>query len=466
MLASCLVFLLLVVTACGQTGAATTGNGAATNATNGTQGSGNKASDNTAEASSNNDAPIKVTWWHSMGGSGGAAIEQLAADFNASQSDIQVEAVFQGSYDESLNKLKASMDTSSGPTLVQVYEIGSRFMIDTGAIQPMQKFIDEDQFDVSQFEENILGYYTFDGQLYSMPFNSSNPILYYNKDMFREAGLDPDNPPTTFEEVTEAAEALTGGGQYGASFQVYGWFMEQFFANQGAEYVNNGNGRDALATESLVNSEAGLKVLTWWKDLVDRGLALNLGRNGSDSQSAFAAGQVGMILASTASLRGILNSVGDKFEVGTGFLPRPANAGEGGVIVGGASLYMMNNRPEAEQKAAWEFVKYLVAPERQAVWQAETGYFPITNKAYDQEIVVNNMTEFPQFQTAVNQLHATQLNTATKGAVMGVFPEARQIVETAIEEALNGVKSPQNALDDAAAAITDALAQYNRTVKQ
>ncbi len=125
-----------------------------------------------------------------------------------------------------------------------------------------------------------------------------------------------------------------------------------------------------------------------------------------------------MTLDSTASLKGIVSSVGDKFQVGTAFLPKPQGAKDGGVIVGGASLYILNNRPEAEQKAAWEFIKYLVAPEQQAYWHINSGYFPITKKAYDQPSVKENMTKYPQFKTAVDQLHSTKLNKATQGAVM------------------------------------------------
>lgn len=155
-----------------------------------------------------NHTQVKVMFWHSMGGEPGKAIDKMVADFNQRRDDIFVEAVYQGSYDESLNKLRASLGTNDGPTIVQVYEIGSRFMIDSQMIQPIQKFIDAEKYDLTQLEENILNYYTFDGELYSMPFNSSNPILYYNKDMFEEAGLDPELPPRTYEEVESYARIL------------------------------------------------------------------------------------------------------------------------------------------------------------------------------------------------------------------------------------------------------------------
>jgi sn-glycerol 3-phosphate transport system substrate-binding protein len=400
-----------------------------------------------------------------MSGELGKAVDKLVTDFNASQKNVQVEAVFQGTYDESLNKMKASMDTKSGPSLIQVYEIGSRFMIDSKAITPMQNFIDADKFDLSQLEENITNYYKIDNKLNSMPFNTSNPILYYNKDMFKAAGLDPEKPPTTYEDIKKAAQALSKDGKFGSSFAIYGWFMEQFFANQGADYLNNGNGRTSPATESLVNSDAGVQTLTWWKEMIDAKTLTNLGRKSDDTKKAFAAGQIAMTLDSTASLRGIVASTEGKFQVGTAPLPKPTGAKEGGVVVGGASLYILNNKPQEEQQAAWEFIKYLTSPQVQAYWNVNTGYFPITKKAYDEQIVKDNLAKYPQFKTAIDQLHNTKANTATQGAVMGVFPEARQIVEGAIEEALNGKKSPKDALDGAAKSITDKLVQYNKTMK-
>jgi sn-glycerol 3-phosphate transport system substrate-binding protein len=430
------------------------------------EGSESKKPEATKSGATQASGPKKVVFWHAMGGSNTKVVDQMVADYNASQDKVKVEAVFQGSYDDLLSKLKASMGTSESPSVVQMYEIGSRFMIDSKTITPMQNFIDADKWDLSQLEPNIAGYYTLGSKLYSMPFNTSNPILYYNKDLFKAAGLDPAKPPKTFEELKAAADAITKTGKAtGANFAIYGWFMEQLFANQGADYVNNGNGRTSLATQSQVNSEAGVKVLTWWKDLIDTKAANNLGRKTDDSKKAFSAGQVGMILDSTAALKGLVDSASGKFEVGTGFLPKPSDAKDGGVIVGGASLWIMNNRPDDEQKSTWDFIKFLTSSKEQAYWHVNTGYFPITKKAYDEDVVKENLKKFPQFQTAIDQLHQTKLNTATQGAVMGVFPEARQIVEGAIEEALNNKKSPKEALDAAEKEITSKILLYNKTVK-
>jgi sn-glycerol 3-phosphate transport system substrate-binding protein len=451
--------LMVFLAACGNN----TSNSNASSSTDATGTSSPEAS--TASETPAATEPVKVVWWHSMSGELGKAVDQLVSDFNASHPGIQVEAVFQGKYDESLTKLKASMDSKSGPSLIQVYEIGSRFMIDSKAVTPVQNFIDAENYDISNLEENILGYYKFDNKLYSMPFNTSNPILYYNKDMFKAARLDPENPPKTYEDVAKPAKALTKDGKTGASIAIYGWFMEQLFANQGVDILNNGNGRTAPATQSMVNSEAGIKTVDWIKGMLDNKTALNLGRNTDDTKKAFIAGQIGMTLDSTGSLRGIVDGTAGKFEVGTAYLPKPAGVTGGGVIVGGASNWIMNNKPEAEQKAAWEFIKYLAEPKTQAQWHVASGYFPINKLAYDEQNVKDNLVKYPQFQTAIDQLHGTKLSTATQGAVMGVFPEARQIVEGAMEEIFTGAKDSKTALDDASKAITDKIAIYNKTVK-
>lgn len=411
-------------------------------------------------------APISITWWHAMGGDNGKAIDQIVSDYNASQSKIIVKASFQGSYDELLTKMKASFDSKSGPSLVMVNDVNTRYMIDSKAISPVQTFIDKDKFDISQFEEHILNYYTINNKINSMPFNTSNPILYYNKDLFKAAGLDPEKPPATFEEVTKAAKTLTKNGVTGFSFYIEPWLMEQSFARQGEEYVNNNNGRTALATESYLNKEAGVKTLTWWKSMVDDKIALNFGRTGDDARKAFLAGQTAIYITSTGALRGVVDSAKGKFEVGTGFLPKPeSSTKDGGVAIGGASNWILNNKSQDEQNATWEFMKYLSSTKVQAYWSISSGYFPITKKAYDEQMVKDNIVKYPQFKTAIDQLHQTKSTYNSQGAVIGVFQEQREFVKTAIEEALNGKKTPQDALNTAAENGTKAIVKYNQANK-
>jgi sn-glycerol 3-phosphate transport system substrate-binding protein len=176
--------------------------------------------------------------------------------------------------------------------------------------------------------------------------------------------------------------------------------------------------------------------------------------------------QAAIYITSTGALRDIVNSAKGKFEVGTGFLPKPESSSkEGGVAIGGASNWILNNKSQDEQNATWEFMKYLSSPKVQAYWSVSSGYFPITKKAYDEQIVKDNIVKYPQFQTAIDQLHQTKSTYNSQGAVIGVFQEQREFVKTAIEEALNGKKTPQDALNIAAENGTKAIVKNNQANK-
>lgn len=422
------------------------------------------------KASASSEKPVEITFWHSMGGKNGQAITKMVNDFNSTHKDIKVNAQYQGKYDEAINKLKSAKKGNGGPDVMQVYDIGTRFMIDSNWAVPMQNFIDEEKYDTSQLEPNILGYYTVNNKLYSMPFNTSTPILYYNKSAFKEAGLDPNTPPKTFADVEKDAAKLTkkdSSGkvtQYGYSMAIYGWFFEQFIVKQGANYANNGNGRDAAPTAvDFDKNGSGAKILNEWKKLVDSGNVGNFGRNEDDTENAFIAGKTAMYIESTADLSTVLSGVGGRFDVGTAFLPSFDGMQDGGVSIGGASLWALDNKDTAKQKAAWEFIKFMVSSDEQAYWNTQTGYFPVTQKAYDNQVMKDNLKKSPQFQTAIDQLHASP--KTAKGALMSVFPEARQTVETNIEQMLQNKQSPEDAVKNSAKSINDAIEKYNSTNK-
>ena len=415
----------------------------------------------------------KMTFWHSMGGDiGGKAIPQMTNDFNSSQDKCYVVYTYQGTYDDSLNKLKAGLQSGDTPGVIQLFDIATRLMVDLDVATPVQTYIDKEGYDVSDLEPNVLAYYTVDGMQYSMPFNSSTPMLYYNKDAFAAAGLDPENPPRTFDEFAEAARKLTlkdASGtvtQYGGAFAVYGWFFEQLLAVSGGYYADNENGRAGLATKATFNSPEGVAVLDWWKAMYDEGILANYGRSTVDTRSAFIAGQTTMILESTAALRGLMDSAKGKFEIGTAFLPRPNEAAfdNFGTVIGGGSVWIIKDRPQAEQDCAWEFIKFLSSPEQQAYWQTMSGYFPIRKAAYEHPLSVEWRTTYPQFQTAIDQLHAAPNNTFTQGGLIGVFPTARQTIEGAIEEVLAGKGTSQEVLDKAAETVTLAIEEYNASM--
>ncbi|MBG9792642.1 glycerol-3-phosphate ABC transporter substrate-binding protein [Paenibacillus dendritiformis] len=414
-----------------------------------------------SEARKSDDGRIKVTFWHAMSGNAGELIAKMASDYNASQDKYFVDAIFQGSYEESLTKLKAVGGTSEAPTLMQVQEIGTKYMVNSGYIQPVQDLIDQDKFDLSQWEENILSYYQIDGKLYSLPFNTSNAILIYNKDKFKAAGLDPESPPKTFGEIREMAKKLTDNGknEKGFALLIYGWFIEQLLANQGADFVDNGNGRDSLATKSLLNSPESLGIFQWLDDMNKDGTLGNYGRQWDDIRAAFSAGKVAMYMDSTAGIAGVMQA--SPFEVGTGFLPTPDGKEANGVIVGGASLWLMNSVAEEEKEAAWDFMKYVTTPAVQAEWAAGTGYFPITKAAHEEPVLKEKYEQAPQFLTTVKQLQNTKAGSATRGALISVFPETRNEVATAIEKLYQG-DAPQKVVDELTAKIDKLIEEDNK----
>ena len=402
-----------------------------------------------------------ITFWHSMGGVNGEAIDTLVDKFNKENTvGITVEAQYQGSYDDAINKLKSAQIGNMGADLVQIYDIGTRFMIDSGWIVPMQTLIDEDKWDSNQIEPNIAAYYTVDKTLYSMPFNSSTPILYYNKDIFEKAGIT--KIPDSLPGIAKIGDELTqkGGAGEVISLGIYGWFFEQFGCKQQAFYADNGNGREAAATAvDFDQNGSAVKTLTAWKELTDKGYAPNVGRGGDAGLADFSAGKSAMTLGSTASLKQILTDVNGKFEVGTAYFPKVNEDDKGGVSIGGGSLWALKNEDAAKEKAVWEFVKFLVSPESQAYWNSQTGYFPVTVKAHEEEVFQDNIKNFPQFKTAIDQLHDSTPQSA--GALLSVFPEARQTVETEIETMLNNNKTPEDAVAEMAKSINKSIADYN-----
>lgn len=244
------------------------------------------------------------------------------------------------------------------------------------------------------------------------------------------------------------------------SLGIYGWFFEQFIGKQGLEYANNGNGRTEAATAVAFDENgAAANILNEWKNLYDLGYAPNVGKGGDAGLTDFSAGKSAITLGSTASLKQILQDVDGKFEVGTAYFPKVKSTDEGGVSIGGASLWALDNNDPKKLRATWEFVKFLISPESQAFWNAETGYFPVNVNAHDEDVFKENIAKYPQFQTAIDQLHDSAPQYA--GALLSVFSEARAIVESEIESMLNGNETVDEAVDSMASHINSAIEEYN-----
>lgn len=407
----------------------------------------------------------KIVLWHSMGGRTGEAIDKLVEGFNTSQDAYVIEAQYQGTYDEAIQKLR-STTKGTGPDVMQLYDIGTRWMVDSGYALKMQDFIDNEGYDISDYEKNILAYYTLDGTLYSMPFNCSSPVLIYNKEAAEKAGVNPETDFATIESCLAAAEKLStsGGMAVGGSLTNYSWVFEQLIGLQGKDLLDNGNGRKDRATKVIIDENgAGEALLTKWKDFSSKPYVDTFGKGTAESKNQFATGTVGFILDSCSIYQDISSAAGGTFSVGFAPLPKVNEGDQGGTSVGGGSLWLMDNGAAEREAGAWEFIKYVTQPEQQAEWSMNTGYFPIRTSAVDLDIYQDYITNInPELIVAIESLRNSKPESA--GGVMGVFPKARVIIENEIETMINSEPvTPGETLEKIVTQINEEIEMYNKT---
>jgi len=409
------------------------------------------------------DGRIEVELWHSMGGGSGVALQNIADQFNESQDEIYVVPEFQGSYEEAMTTFHSLAGTANAPAIMQMFDVGTMSMINSGHIIPVQQFIDAEGFDISGIEPNIVNYYSIDGQLYSMPFNSSTPVIFFNADAFRIAGLDPATPPTTFEGIEAVAQAIVDAdidGMGGFAFNAWGWMWEQHLANQGALLLNNNNGRTGIPTEVGFTWDQGYSILSWIQRMVAAGTFVNYGAaaNWDNMYAGFFNEDVAMIICSSASATYMIESA--DFEVGIAFIPHPEATPREGIIIGGASFWLVDHENEALHDAAWEFLKFVARPDIQAQWHVATGFLATNPAAYNEQIAALAHEEMPQLRVTVDQLQETRLSYATQGGLMDMIPQYRIIIETALEEVFNGA-SAEAVLEGVIPQLNEAIERAN-----
>lgn len=399
------------------------------------------------------DGPTEITFWHAMSGSRAEVVQEIVDRFNEANEDYQVVAEFRGSYAETLTAAIAAYRADDPPHIVQVYEVGTRTMLDSGAIVPLME-VSGDMLDSSIFVEPIVNYYSVEDQLWCMPFNSSTAMLYYNRDMFEAAGLDPDSPPTTFSELYDMGMQMIDSGVAENGIIAFGWpawIFEQMYTIHDQFMANEGNGRDGLATEVYFNSDFGVEVMTQWQRWSEDGILIYGGREYS-ANDPFIAGEFPMLIQSTSSLGGIQRSV--EFDLGTAFLPTvDGYERAGNNVVGGGCLWTMAGHTEEDYEGVWQFFQFLSEDEQAITWHQGTGYFPATNAALDALEEAGWFEENPNFLTAFAQITAGENTSASSGVLLGDFVTIRDVEDTAFEEVVvNGV-DPYEALT---AAVEDA----------
>jgi sn-glycerol 3-phosphate transport system substrate-binding protein len=349
-------------------------------------------------------------------------------------------------------------------------------MADSKSVIPVGACMAAEGFDTAPFLPRGLLSYATAGVQWAMPFNISNPVLFYNMSAFEQAGLDPADPPVSLEELRSTSEQLVASGAVGTGIALDsgvdsggGWFLEQWFARAGEPYADNGNGRLAPATKVLFDNSTGVQLLTAVQSLVQDGLAVTVGDNpnGQDALLKLAdpAKPAAMAIASSAAI-GTVISVLDgglipgitSAQLGVGPMPGPGEVAS--AIVGGGSLYIVSDKGDPAAAAAWDFIKFLTRAQTQSDWAAATGYVPIRQDALDLEPLKSTYATDPRFKVAYDQLLAGKDDLASVGPVIGPLPQVRASTAGAVASIFGGA-DVQTSLTAAAQQSDALITQYN-----
>jgi sn-glycerol 3-phosphate transport system substrate-binding protein len=415
-------------------------------------------------------AATEIEWWHAMGGALGERVNEITENFNRSQSDYKLIAVYKGNYSETMTAGIAAFRSGKQPEILQVFEVGTATMMGAkGAIKPVHELMAEAgvPFDSADYLSAVAGYYTTtDGKMLSMPFNSSTPVLWWNKEAFKKAGLDPEAPPKTWPEVGEFAKKIVAAGYpCGFSTAWQSWVhLENFSAWHDVPFGTKENGFAGTDTEFTFNSPLHVKhiqqMADWQKDKIFvYGGRRNLGN------AKFIGGECGMYTESSAGYGGF--KAGAKFEFGASNLPYwpDAKGAPQNTIIGGSSLWAMGGHSAAENKATAAFFRFLSLPMVQAYWHANTGYVPITNGAYDLMKKLKFYEDNPGRDIPVLQMSAKAPTANSKGLRFGNFNQVRGIIYEELEAIWAGKKTAQQGLDDAVNRGNAELRKFEKTQK-
>lgn len=420
------------------------------------------------------DNTVDITFVHIFGddpeGDNRAeVIQQVIEAFEAENPGVRVIAQSTSpDYLELFNNALLAADQGNAPHIVQVEEGLTQLAIDSGYFIPLSDVASEEELaTLEDVLPAIRSYYRLGDTIWSFPWNSSNPLLYYNKTMFEAAGLDPENPPSTFGEILTDCEALMNAELEIAScanWPMVTWFAEQWVAMQGGLIVNNNNGRDARATEVFYTSPEMQVVANFLNEMAERGYYTYSGTpNDYNGEGiTFLSQQTAMTINSTAGLTLFQRfSMVQGFELGVAPLPMPVDEATNGVTVGGASLWLSADHSEEEIEAAKDFILFLTNTENDILWHQGTGYIPNRISSITQLTEAGWFEENPDFSVAVDQLAASTGDVTTSGGIMGPSAEVRGYLIQAFQSIVDGDADPLAALEVAKERGDAELVEYN-----
>src|SRR6267154_354474 len=414
--------------------------------------------------------PIELQWWHAMTAINAERVNKIATDFNALQTDYKIAPVYKGSYPETMTAAIAAFRAGNPPHIVQAIEVGTATMMAAkGAVKPVYQLMADsgEPFDPQAYLPTVTGYYsTADGKMLSMPFNSSTPIVYWNKDAFKKAGLDPDKPPKTWPETFEAAKKLrTAGMPCGFTAAWVSWTqIENFSAWHNTPLASRANGLEGPDAVLEINNPTAVRhVANLTAAQGDK--SFDYGGRTTEPEGKFISGECGMIQNSSGFYGNVRTNA--KFAFGVTELPyypdvagAPQNS-----IIGGASLWVMGGKKPEEYKGIAKFFTFLSDTDRQAKLHQESGYLPINKAAYEATKASGFYDKNPGREIPLKELTNKESTENSRGLRFGNMVQMRDIWAEEIEAALGGQKTAQAALDAAVARGNAMLRTFEKTAK-
>jgi sn-glycerol 3-phosphate transport system substrate-binding protein len=416
------------------------------------------------------EAQVEIQWWHAMTAVNAQKVNSIAERFNAAQGDYKVVPVYKGSYPETMNAAIAAFRANNAPAIVQVFEVGTATMMAAkGAIKPVYQLMADagEPFDANAYLPAVTGYYsTADGKMLSLPFNSSTAITYWNKDVFKKAGLDPEKPPKTWPEWFEMAKKLrTVSPNCGSTVAWITWTqLEQFSAWHNVPLATKANGMAGTDTQFVFNTPLLEKHIATLAEL-QKDKSWDYGGRLNEAEGRFLSGDCPLIQTSSGFYGNVATNA--KFAWGMAQLPyypdvkgAPQNS-----IIGGASLWVMGGKKPEEYKGVAKFFTFLSQTPLQVEFHKNTGYVPITKAAYQKLKEEGYYKEHPGLEVALKELTNKEPTENSRGLRFGNLVQIRDIWAEELEGAFAGKESAQTAVDNAVKRGNQILRQFQAAVK-
>ena len=415
--------------------------------------------------------PIEIHWWHAMRGARGETLKKIVDAFNASQKDFVVVETNKGNYDETVNAGVAAYRAKKQPHILQSFEVGTLTMMLSGAIYPVYKLMADQGYkiDWNSYLQPVLSYYVDENNnLLSMPFNSSTPVMYYNVDQFKAAGIDlpSKTEPLTWDQIGDiTAKLVASGVKKGMVTSWQSWTqVENYSAIHDLAFASKADGYEGLDCELLINNPKVVNHLARLKSWMADNRFSYEGQKYQGPQAAFVGGDAAILMESISGIGNVKKNAKFAWDLAPlpveSWMKKPQNS-----IIGGASLWVMKGHPKKDYKGVAAFLNFLAQNDMQELWHMETGYLPITKKAYESLKAKGYFKDNPYQEVGINQMTRRDPTKNSRGLRLGYFIQIRDIINEEMELIWNGSKTPQQAMDDAVSRSNEKLREFEKTYK-